>query len=218
MPTLAARDTNAQRGRGPGRPAGRPGGPIRDLPTAAAAPASRGGMPARLTVVTALLVGGLTAILSIDDLPQAYNLQEGSVATQQVRAPRAIRFESAAQTAAARQAASDAVQPQYDFRAETARRLARRQLETLATALAPGRHGVPAQRDPGPAHQALASTLPGIPTAPQGPDDLAADRWSMVAADATRVLGMLQRGELRDSAMEATRRDLGERFSPQLDR
>ena len=91
----------------------------------------------RLAVVTILLVGGLTAILSIGDLPQAYNLQEGSVASQQIKAPGAIRFESTVQTAAARQAASDAVEPQYDFGADTASSLAQRQLETLATALAP---------------------------------------------------------------------------------
>src|SRR5512141_1984714 len=91
----------------------------------------------RLAVATIVLVGGLTAILSIGDLPQAYNLQEGSVAPQQIRSPRAIRFESAVQTAAARQAASDGVEPQYDFSADTASTLARRQLEALATFLAP---------------------------------------------------------------------------------
>src|SRR5664279_6066005 len=74
----------------------------------------------RLAVATIVLVGGLTAILSIGDLPQAYNLQEGSVAPVQIRAPRAIQFESIVQTAQARQAASDAIGPQYDFRADTA--------------------------------------------------------------------------------------------------
>src|SRR5450756_623398 len=91
----------------------------------------------RLAVATILLVGGLTAILSIGDLPQAYNLQEGSVAPQQIKAPGAIRFESTVQTAAAREAAADTVGFQYDFGADTASSLARRQLETLATALAP---------------------------------------------------------------------------------
>jgi hypothetical protein len=171
----------------------------------------------RLAVVTALMVGGLTAILSIGDLPQAYNLQEDSVATQQVRAPRAIRFESAVQTAAARQAASDAVEPQYDFRADTGSSLARRQLETLATTLAPVDAAFAAQLTPDQRVTALAPTLPGIaPAARKALEALAADRWSMVAAEATRVLGTLQRSELRDSGMEATRRDLGGLFSPQL--
>ena len=115
----------------------------------------------RLAVVTILLVGGLTAILSIGDLPQAYNLQEGSVAPQQIRAPRAIRFESTVQTAAARQAAADTVEPQYDFGADTASSLARRQLETLATALAPVDAAFAGQLTPAQRSTALKATLAG---------------------------------------------------------
>ena len=171
----------------------------------------------RLAVATILLVGGLTAILSIGDLPQAYNLQEGSVAPQQIRSPRAIRFESAVQTATARQAASDGVEPQYDFSADTASTLARRQLEALATTLAPVDAAFIGPLTAVGRSAALAGTLPGISsTARKTLDAMAVDRWSMVAAEATRVLGTLQRSELRDSEMEGTRRNLGGLFSPQL--
>jgi len=171
----------------------------------------------RLAVATFLLVGGLTTILSIGDLPQAYNLQEGSVAPQQIRAPRAIRFESAVQTATARQAASDGVEPQYDFSADTASTLARRQLEALATTMAPVDSAFLGQLTGVARGAALAGTLPGISSAARKTlEAIAVERWSMVAAEATRVLGMLQRSELRDSEMEGTRRNLGGLFSPQL--
>ena len=171
----------------------------------------------RLAVATILLVAGLTAILSIGDLPQAYNLQQGSVAPQQIRAPRAIRFESAVQTATARQAARDAVEPQYDFRADNASSLARRQLEALATALAPVDSAFAGLLTPYQRGVALGATLPGISAAARTTlVALTAEQWSMVAAEVTRVLGTLQRSELRDSEMEAARRDLAGLFSPQL--
>ena len=171
----------------------------------------------RLAVATILLVAGLTAILSIGDLPQAYNLQEGSVAPQQIRAPRAIRFESTVQTATARLAASDAVEPQYDFRADTASSLARRQMEALATALAPVDAAFAGQLTPYQRSAALSGTLAGISSAARKTlDAMSAERWSMVAAQATRVLGTLQRSELRDSEMEVARRNLGGLFSLQL--
>jgi hypothetical protein len=42
----------------------------------------------RLVVAAALLITGLAAVLSIDDLPNAVNLQVGDLATADVRAPR----------------------------------------------------------------------------------------------------------------------------------
>jgi putative nucleotidyltransferase with HDIG domain len=171
----------------------------------------------RYAVATILLVGGLTAILSIGDLPQAYNLQVGSIAPEQVRAPRAIQFESAVQTAAARQAASDAVEPQYDFRADTASSLAQRQLDSLATAVAPIDAAFAGQLTPEQRIAALDATLPGISAAARSTlDGLTAARWSLVAAEATRVLGTLQRSELRDSVMETARANVGGLFSPLL--
>ena len=91
----------------------------------------------RLAVAAVLLITGLTAVLSIDDLPRAVDLSVGDLATADVRAPRTLVFESETETAAARQAARDAVPPQYDYKAETAAALTRRQLDALAAVLAP---------------------------------------------------------------------------------
>src|SRR5664280_899621 len=153
----------------------------------------------RLAVATIVLVGGLTAILSIGDLPQAYNLQEGSVAPVQIRAPRAIQFESTVQTAQARQAASDAIGPQYDFRADTASSLAQRQLAALATALAPVDAAFAGPLTQDQRSLALAGTLPGVSVAARKTlDAMAADRWSLVAAETTRVLGVLFSVQMTD--------------------
>ena len=171
----------------------------------------------RLAVATILLVGGLTAILSIGDLPQAYNVQAGSIAPQQIRAPRAIQFESAVQTAAAREAASAAIEPQYEFNADNASSLARRQLDTLTGELAPVDAAFAASLTPDERVTALDATLSGISAAARKTlEAMSVDRWSLVAAEATRVLGTLQRSELRDSEMEAARGDLSGLFSPQL--
>ncbi len=47
-------------------------------------------------------------------------LKVGDLAPTDIAAPKAISFESDVQTAAARQAARDAVEPQYDFTSEKA--------------------------------------------------------------------------------------------------
>jgi membrane-associated HD superfamily phosphohydrolase len=91
----------------------------------------------RLAVAAALLITGLTAVLSIDDLPIAVNLQSGDLATADVLAPRTLVFQSAVETDAARQKARDDVPPQYDYKAESAAALTRRQLDALDAILAP---------------------------------------------------------------------------------
>jgi cyclic-di-AMP phosphodiesterase PgpH len=171
----------------------------------------------RLVLSAFVLVSALTAILFIDDLPQAVNLREGDVATQQVRAPKAVRYDSAVLTALDQQEARDAVPPQYDYRAETAAAVARQQLDTLTTQLAPVDA---AFKDNVTASQRTVSLTWALPQLSANGRkillNLASDRWSVVAADAIRVLGLVQRGELRDSGLEAERRNLAERFSPQL--
>ena len=171
----------------------------------------------RLVLAAIVLVTGLTAILSIDDLPQGYNLHVGDVATQQIRAPRATTYTSEVLTEEARQAARDKVVPQYDYRAETAAVLARTQLEALATDIAPIDAAFKEDVTAPQRKVRLQYVLPRLSAeARQILQALARDRWSVVAADATRVLGLVQRGELRDTNLESERRNLGERFGAQL--
>jgi cyclic-di-AMP phosphodiesterase PgpH len=171
----------------------------------------------RLFVAAALLITGLTAVLAMDDLPSAVDLQVGDLAPADVAAPRTIVFTSDIETEAARQAARDAVPPQYNYRAETAATLTNRQLGVLAETLAP----VDAAFDPAvtPEERAaiLADNPPDLTTASRATlEALAPERWAIVGAEAARVLGLVQRAELRDAELEAVRRNLGERFSPAL--
>ena len=171
----------------------------------------------RLAVAAALLVTGLTAVLSINDLPHAVVVAPGDLATADVHAPRALVFESVTETEAARRAARDAVPPQYDYKAETAAALTRRQLDLLATQLAPADAAFAAGVSPEERQAALSAafadlTLPSRKTLYA----LAPERWFLTGAEATRVLGLVQRDPLRDAEMETARRNLGERFSPAL--
>jgi hypothetical protein len=171
----------------------------------------------RLFVAAVLLVTGLTAVLSIDDLPGAVDLQAGDLAGAEVRAPRTLLFQSAVETAAAREAAREAVPPQYDYKAETAATLTRRQLDALATALIPVDAAFTLSVSPEARQLALADTLPGLsPDARKTLYALAPERWALVSAEAARVLGLVQRAELRDAELEAVRRNVGERFSAAL--
>jgi putative nucleotidyltransferase with HDIG domain len=171
----------------------------------------------RLAVAAVLLVTGLTAVLSIDDLPRAVDLSVGDLATADVRAPRTRVFESETETAAARQAARDAVPPQYDYKAETAAALTRLQLDNLATLLAPVDAAFAPAVTAEERQLALSEALPGLTLSSRKTlYALAPERWSLTGAEATRVLGLVQRDPLRDAELEAARRNLGERFSAAL--
>ncbi len=171
----------------------------------------------RLAVASLLLITGLTAVLSIDDLPQAVNLSVGDLATADVRAPRTLVFESETETATARQAARDAIPPQYDFKAETAAALTRRQLDTLAALLAPVDAAFAAGVAPEERRVALSDALPDLTLSSRKTlYALAPERWSLTGAEAARVLGLVQRDPLRDAELEAARRNVGERFSAAL--
>jgi len=171
----------------------------------------------RLGVASLLLITGLTAVLSIDDLPQAVDLSPGDLATVDVAAPRTLAFESATETEAARQAARDAVPPQYDYKAETAAALTRRQLDALAVVLAPVDAAFAAGLAPEDRRAALSDTLPDLTLSSRKTlYALAPERWSLAGAEAARVLGLVQRDPLRDAELEAARRNLGERFSAAL--
>ncbi len=171
----------------------------------------------RLAVAAVFLITGLAAVLSIDDLPNAVNLQVGDLAGADVLAPRTLVFNSAVETDAARQAAHDGVPPQYDYKAETAAALTRIQLDALAAELAPVDAAFAAGVTPEKRQSALSEALPGLsPAARKTLYALAPERWALTGAEATRVLGLVQRAPLRDAEIESVRRNLGESFSAAL--
>ena len=75
----------------------------------------------RVAIAAGILILALTAILGADILPEApLDATVGQLATRDIVAPRAVDFVSASQTEAARQAAMNAVPPQYTFTSENA--------------------------------------------------------------------------------------------------
>ena len=171
----------------------------------------------RLVIAAALLVTGLTAVLAIDDLPRAVDLEVGELAPADVLAPRTIVFDSAIETETARREQRAAVPPQYDYRAETASTLTSRQLGVLADLLAPVDAAFEPEVKPQERAIVLAEQPPGLSgRARETLAALASERWALVGAESARVLGLVQRAELRDADLEAVRRNLGERFSAAL--
>ena len=64
----------------------------------------------RVAIAAGILILALAAILGADILPEApLDVEQGTIATRDIVAPRAIDFESTVQTDAARAAASAAV-------------------------------------------------------------------------------------------------------------
>ncbi len=171
----------------------------------------------RLGVAAALLITGLAAILSIDDLPNAVDLQVGDLATADVLAPRTLVFNSEIETEEARQARRDDVPPQYDYKAETAAALTARQLDALDAQLAPVDAAFATGVSPEERQAALSETLPELSLGSRKTlYALAPERWTLTSAEATRVLGLVQRDPLRDAELESVRRNVGERFSAAL--
>src|SRR6478752_2788432 len=78
----------------------------------------------RLTGGAVLLVAAMTAILALDLVPQRLDVAVGDVATADIVAPRAETYVSDVDTAAARDEASKAVLPVYDYSTPKAIRIA----------------------------------------------------------------------------------------------
>ena len=90
----------------------------------------------RLLISSILLIVALTAVLASDIVPTRLNVSLGQVATADIVAPRATTFTSQTLTQQARDAASQAVAPQYDYtpaKGDTVAQAATVQLNTLLT-------------------------------------------------------------------------------------
>ncbi len=168
----------------------------------------------RLAVAAVVLILGLTAILGADLVPQRVTLDVGDVASTDIVAPRALTFTSEILTEEARQAARDAVPPQYDYTTEKAIAVAGEQLSRFDRAIALLERAF----DPGtPAEDRLAlidtvaldigdearTTLRGLDPS----------RWPVIRNEARRILDATERTELRDTAVAETRARLSSRMA-----
>jgi cyclic-di-AMP phosphodiesterase PgpH len=145
----------------------------------------------------------MTAIFALDLLPQRLVIAVGDVASADIVAPRADSYPSDILTAEARDKASRDVDLVYDYSTEKATQIAQAQLaafdgevRTIDKAFEEGTK---------PAEQAklLEAAVPGLTEGARATlEGLTKERWSAVRAEASRVLDLTERNELRDTAVQ----------------
>lgn len=89
----------------------------------------------RLGIAAVVLVVLLTAILAIDFLQPGLRIEEGRPADRDIVASGTISFESDVRTAAERERARSAVQPQYDYSIDKALDVSAQQVGLLRSAV-----------------------------------------------------------------------------------
>lgn len=163
----------------------------------------------RLAVAAIALIVAMTVILGADFSPQQTDIGVGALVPSDIAAPRALTFENPTLTAAARQAAADAVPPQYDFTTERAITIAAAQdnafalsVRRLDTAFDPATTAI--QRK-----LILDNVAGGLSTA--SADFLRTmepSRWVPIRTEAARVLDFTERVELRDTQVATVQANL----------
>ncbi len=160
----------------------------------------------RLLAASILLVAAMSVILGVDILPAQPQLEVGKPAPADVVAPRAGEYESAVLTKQARDAASAAVEPQYDYTTEQAAAIAAAQAKAFDSEVslidtAFGDTVTPEYRQ-----TLLGQAIPALKKATRATlQALTPDRWTAVRNEAARVLVNTERSELRDTEVAALR-------------
>jgi putative nucleotidyltransferase with HDIG domain len=163
----------------------------------------------RLIVAAGILIVALTAILAIDLLPQRpLEVEAGQLATRDIVATRAIEYESAIETEAARNAARAAVPFQYTYTSENAIAIAAAQQVAFEKRVLPIDTAFSA--DLAPVRATLLETAVGDLSggARATLERLDPSGWAAVRTEAARVLDAIERTELRDTEVAETRERL----------
>jgi putative nucleotidyltransferase with HDIG domain len=172
----------------------------------------------RLIAASLLLVAAMSVILGVDFLPAQTQLEVGMPAPANVQAPRTVRYTSDVLTGRQRQAARDAVEPQYDFKIAGAASVTSQQLRELDRKTAAIDASFADGVTPPERATILADTLVGDLTKDQRATlvGLDGERWKAVRAEAARVLDTVERSELRDTEVAPIRDGIGTRFAGDL--
>src|SRR3954447_2572886 len=172
----------------------------------------------RLIAASVLLVAAMSAILGLDVIPAQTSLEPGKPAPFNVYAIRTEQYDSEVLTEQARQAARDAVDPQYDFTIARGASVAAQQVREFDTKVVPidaafaegvtdtQRATLLAEVLPGELSEDVRQTVTGVD----------AKRWEAVRAEASRMLDTVERHELRDTAVSTMRDGIANRFAGDL--
>jgi len=171
----------------------------------------------RLIFASIITVAAMAAILGVDILPAQPQLEVGKPATEDVRAPRAAQYESDVLTEAARQAARDAVGPQYDFTPAQAEAIAAQQAQAFGQVVKLVDVAFAANVTPEYRASLLSQVLPDLSTDERATlTSLTPVRWTAVRTEAARVLDTLERTELKETQVPTVRGGLAGRMSADL--
>ncbi len=172
---------------------------------------------ARLLAASVLLVAAMAVILGVDVLPAQAQLEIGKPAPANVVAPRAAEYTSDVKTQQAQEAARAAVGPQYDYTADQAEAIAAQQAQAFERRVAPVDAAFVDGITPTTRAALLEQAIPDLATDTRATlVGLTADRWKAVRTEAGRVLDTLERSELRDTEVAATRDRLAGRMGGDL--
>src|SRR3954453_1000006 len=160
----------------------------------------------RFAVSSVLLVLAVTIGLALDIVPRPVDLQNGAPAPQDIVAPHFISYVSPILTEQAKQRARDAVEPRYDYTTDQALAVTAEQLRKFQDLVGPVDAAFGATINPKTRASLLSAALPGLSTdARDTLQKLTPARWQAVRSEAGRVLDMVERGELRETAIPEIR-------------
>lgn len=171
----------------------------------------------RLIAASVLTVAAMSAILGVDFLPAQTQLEVGKPAPENVVAPRAAEYPSAVITAEARQVASDAVPPQYNYTPAQAEAIVGQQAQAFERFVMPVDDAFSSDVNPADRPALLAQALPSLAAEQRATlATLTADRWAVIRAEAARVLADTERTELKDTQLAVVVAGLDGRISTNL--
>ncbi|MEP7159407.1 MAG: HDIG domain-containing metalloprotein, partial [Chloroflexota bacterium] len=172
----------------------------------------------RLVIFGLLLAIVLGGVLAIDALPGPFagsNVVVDEIAVTDVRAPRALTYESETATSLRRQEARDQVQPQYDYSLDRGQSTSAQQLAAFDAVAEPVDVAYTAALTEEARMEALRQAIPTLTSAAKETlaqmDQVA---WTALRGEMTRVLESTQRQEVRDTLLAEARGSLANRVNP----
>jgi putative nucleotidyltransferase with HDIG domain len=173
----------------------------------------------RLAIAAAALMVVLSVILAIDIQPaETVDFRVGEVVRADIRAPRAVSFESQTLTTEARAEARAAVPSQYDFTSENAIAIAAEQASQFDERVRRIDTAFDADLTEQERVALLEVAVPNLTEKSRATVmNLDAARWDVVRTEAARVLDTTLRSELRDTQVAQTRATIAGRMGGDLD-
>jgi putative nucleotidyltransferase with HDIG domain len=167
----------------------------------------------RLAITAGALVLAMTAILAVDLSPKL-DFQVGDLAPTDIKAPKALTFTNPVLTEQAQQAARDAVEPQYDYTSVRAIAISSEQLAAFNRRVAAVDAAFNGSTTSAQRASILATAVPGLSDEAQATlSGLDAKRWQAVRNEASRVLDVTERTELRDTEVAQAKLNLTQQMA-----